>query len=142
MSMTLSRNSRPSMRSCSAGCSREPMMRREAALNNVSIRKVDLPPPDTPVTQVKVPSGISAVTFDDYHRVADVAQVLQRIEQARIVALMQADRRLVQHVEHAGETGADLRSQPDALALAARQRAGIARQRQIVEADIVQEPQP
>ena len=38
-------------------------MRREAALNSVSIRKVDLPPPDTPVTAVKVPSGISAVTF-------------------------------------------------------------------------------
>ena len=39
------------------------MMRREAALNSVSIRKVDLPPPETPVTPVKVPSGISAVTF-------------------------------------------------------------------------------
>lgn len=25
--------------------------------------KVDLPPPDTPVMQVKVPAGISAVTF-------------------------------------------------------------------------------
>jgi hypothetical protein len=25
--------------------------------------ELDLPPPDTPVTQVKVPSGISAVTF-------------------------------------------------------------------------------
>jgi hypothetical protein len=25
--------------------------------------KVDLPPPETPVMQVKVPSGISAVTF-------------------------------------------------------------------------------
>ena len=48
------------MRSCAAGCSREPMMRRDAALYSVSIRKVDLPPPETPVTQVKVPSGISA----------------------------------------------------------------------------------
>ena len=38
-------------------------MRRDAALNSVSIRKVDLPPPETPVTAVKVPSGISAVTF-------------------------------------------------------------------------------
>ena len=175
-------------------------MRREAALNSVSIRKVDLPPPETPVTAVKVPSGISAVTsfrllprapttlmrrpflpgrraagvaissspdrylpviearighdvarralgdhlaamdagggadvddivgmqdgvlvvLDDDHRVADVAQVLQRVEQPGIVALVQADRRLVQHVEHAGQPGADLRGEPDALALAAR----------------------
>src|SRR5690606_36674956 len=39
------------------------MMRRDAALNSVSIRNVDLPPPDTPVTHVKVPSGKPAVTF-------------------------------------------------------------------------------
>src|SRR5690606_16596468 len=53
----------------------------------------------------------------------------------------QADRRLVEHVEHAGEAGADLRGQPYALALAARQRAGVARQSEIVEADVVEEPQ-
>ncbi len=76
------------------------------------------------------------------HRVADVAQVLERLEQPGVVALMQADGGLVQHVEHAGEPRADLRGQPDALALAARQRAGRARQRQIVEADVDQELQP
>ena len=180
---------------------------------------VDLPPPETPVTQVKRPSGISAVTFlrllpraptsfsarpllglrrlagtgtdgspvrywpvsearvrhdllrralgddlaavdagagadvedviglqdrvlvvlDDDHRVAEVAQALQRAEQALVVALVQADRGLVEHVEHAGEAGADLRGEADALALAARQRAGGAGQRQVVEADIDQE---
>ena len=52
---------------------------------------------------------------------------LQRFEQPRVVALVQADRRLVEHVEHAGEARADLRGQPDALALAAGQRAGAAR---------------
>ena len=82
------------------------------------------------------------VMLDDDHRIADIAQVLQRIEQAGIVALVQADRRLVEHVEHAGQAGADLRGKPDALALAARQRAGIARQRQIIEPDIVEEAQP
>ena len=51
-------------------------------------------------------------------------------------------RRLVEHVEHAGEAGADLRGQANALALAARQRAGAARQRQIFEADIDQELEP
>ena len=48
---------------------------------------------------------------------------LQRVEQARVVALVQADRGLVEHVEHAGQARADLRGEPDALALAARQRA-------------------
>ena len=65
-----------------------------------------------------------AVVLDDDHRVAEVAQALQRVEQARVVALVQADRRLVEHVEHAAQAGADLRRQADALPLAARQRRG------------------
>ena len=64
---------------------------------------------------------------------------LQRREQPVVVALMQPDRRLVQHVEHAGQARADLRGEPDALALAARQRAGGARQGQIFEPDIASE---
>ena len=67
------------------------------------------------------------VMLDHDHGVAEVAQALEGFEQARIVALVQADRRLVEHVEHAGEAGADLRGEPDALALAAGQRAGGAR---------------
>ena len=82
------------------------------------------------------------VMLDDDHRVAEIAQPLQRRQQPVVVALMQADRRLVEHVEHAGEAGADLRGQADALALAARQRAGGARQGQIFEPDIAQEAQP
>ena len=81
------------------------------------------------------------VVLDDDHGVAEVAQVAQRLEQARVVALVQADRRLVEHVEHAGQARADLRGEADALALAAGERAGIARQRQVVEADVVQEVQ-
>ena len=51
-------------------------------------------------------------------------------------------RRLVQHVEHAGQPRADLRGEADALALAARQRAGGAREREIFEPDVDQEAQP
>ena len=80
--------------------------------------------------------------LDDDDGVAEVAQALERVEQARVVALMQPDRRLVEHVKHAGEAGADLRGEPDALALAAGQRAGGARERQIIEPDIDQEFQP
>ncbi len=49
------------MRSCGAGTSPDPIKRRAAALYSVSTTSVDLPPPDTPVTQVKVPSGKPAV---------------------------------------------------------------------------------
>ena len=63
-------------------------------------------------------------------------------EQRAVVALMQADRRLVEHVEHAGQVRADLRRQPDALAFAARQRRRAAPEREIADADIVEEPQP
>ena len=82
------------------------------------------------------------VMLDDDHRVAEVAQVVERFEQPRIVALVQADRRLVEHVEHAGEAGADLRGEADALALAARQRAASRGEGEIVEADIDEEAQP
>ena len=59
------------------------------------------------------------VVLDDDDRVAEVAQPLQGREQPPVVALVQPDRRLVQHVEHAGQPRADLRGQPDPLALAA-----------------------
>jgi hypothetical protein len=36
-------------------------------------------------------------------------------QQAVVVALVQADGRFVEHVHHAGQAGADLRGQPDAL---------------------------
>ncbi len=60
----------------------------------------------------------------------------------RVVALVQADRRLVEHIEHAGQPGADLRGEANALALAAGQRARGARERQIFKADIDQKFQP
>jgi hypothetical protein len=66
------------------------------------------------------------VMFHHDDRVALVAQVLQRREQPVVVALVQADGRLVEDVEDAGQAGADLGGEPDALALAARQRAGVA----------------
>src|SRR5690606_10586235 len=60
------------------------------------------------------------VVLDDDDRVAEVTQTLQGFEQACIVALVQADGWLVEHIEHAGETRADLAGQTDALAFAAR----------------------
>ncbi len=51
------------------------------------------------------------VVLDHQHRIADVAQMLERSQQAVIVALVQADRGFVEYVHHAGEAGTDLRRQ-------------------------------
>ena len=57
------------------------------------------------------------VVLDDDHAVAEVTQVLERRQQPVVVALMQTDRRLVEHVHHAGQSRPDLRCKPDALRL-------------------------
>ena len=82
------------------------------------------------------------VVLDDEHGVAEIAKPAQRREQTPVVALVQPDRRLVEHVQHAGELRSDLRRQPDALAFAARQRGRAAPERQIADADVDQKPQP
>ena len=82
------------------------------------------------------------VMLDDDHGVAEVAKVPQRPQEPGIVALMQADRRFVEDIEHAGQPGAYLRREPDALAFPAGESPGAARQAQIFEPDIDQEAEP
>jgi len=48
--------------------------------------------------------------FDDDHAIAEAAQPAQRYPIARIIALMQADGGLIQHIKHAGQARADLRA--------------------------------
>ena len=82
------------------------------------------------------------VVLDDDERVAEVAQPQQRVEQLLVVALVQADGRLVEHVEHADKAGADLRGEPDPLRLAAGQGRARPVQAQVVEAHVEQEAEP
>jgi hypothetical protein len=82
------------------------------------------------------------VVLDDDHAVAAVAQLVERLDQAVVVALVQPDRRLVEDVEHADQRRADLRGQPDALRLAARQGRRGAVEAEVVEADVHQEAEP
>ena len=63
------------------------------------------------------------VVLDDDERVAEVAEGDERVDEATVVALVEPDARLVEHVEHAREAGPDLGGEPDALRLAAGQRA-------------------
>ena len=82
------------------------------------------------------------VMLDDDDGVAEIAQAAEGDEEAVIVALVEADAGLVEHVEHAGEAGADLAGEADALALAAGEGAAGAVEVEIVEADIVEEAEP
>ena len=59
------------------------------------------------------------IMLDDQHGIAEVTQAPQRDKQPFIVALMQADGRLVQHIQHASQAGTDLRCQAYALRFAA-----------------------
>ena len=81
------------------------------------------------------------VVLDDDNGIADIAQALERLDQALVIALVKADRRLVQNVQDAHEAGADLRCQTNTLGLAAGQRRRGAVERQVVEADVDQKTQ-
>ncbi len=90
---------------------------------------------------IGVPDGVGIV-LDDEHGVAEVAQAGQRAQQAVVVALVQADAGLVQDVEHAHQAGADLGRQADALGLAAAQGAAFAVEREVAQADVLEEAEP
>ena len=82
------------------------------------------------------------VVLDDEHGVAERLQPLQRRDQAVVVALVEADRRLVEDVEDADELRADLRREPQPLCLAARQRLRGAVELEVADADVGEEGEP
>ena len=82
------------------------------------------------------------VVLDDEHGVAERLQPLQRRDQAVVVALVEADRRLVEDVEDTDELGADLRREPEPLRLAARQRLRGAVELEVADADVGEEGEP
>ena len=59
------------------------------------------------------------VVLDHDHRVAEVAQAVEGGDQLLVVALVQPDRGLVEHVHDADQAGADLGREADPLRLAA-----------------------
>src|SRR5204863_4601716 len=75
-------------------------------------------------------------------RVAEVAETLQCVEEPPVVALMETDRRLVQDVEHTDEPGPDLRCEPDPLRLSPGERPRRPPEREVVEPDVDEEPEP
>ena len=77
------------------------------------------------------------VVFHHQHAVTDVAQVFQGVDEAVVVALVQANAGFVQHIHHACQARANLRGQADSLRLTARQRVGAARETQVGETHII-----
>ena len=74
--------------------------------------------------------------LDHQNRVTEIPQPFQGAQQAVIVPLVQPDAWLIENIKHPHQAGADLRGQTDPLRLAAAQRAALAIQRQITEADV------
>ncbi len=82
------------------------------------------------------------VVLDDEHGVAEVAQPGQRRDELGVVALVEADRRLVEDVQDAHQGRPDLGREADPLRLAAGQRHARPVERQVVEPDVDEEPEP
>ena len=82
------------------------------------------------------------VVLDHDDGVAEVAEPLERADEPVVVALVKPDRRLVEDVEDADELRADLGREPQALRLPARQRGRRAVEREIADADVVEEREP
>ncbi len=82
------------------------------------------------------------VVLDDDDGIAEVAQLDQGIDQLAVVALVQSDRRFIEHVEDAHQLRADLRRQTDALSFTAGERGRAAVEHQIADADRAEKTEP
>ena len=80
--------------------------------------------------------------LDDEHGVALIAQLPEDRNEPQVVARVQTDRRLVEHVERADERGAERGGEVNPLRLAARERRRQPIERQVIEADVAQEREP
>src|ERR1017187_3478166 len=73
--------------------------------------------------------------------IAQIAETSQRLEQARVVALVEPNTRFVENIKDAGETRTDLCGQSNSLRFAAGERPALAIQRQISQSDLNQKLQ-
>lgn len=82
------------------------------------------------------------IMLDHEQGIAAGLELRQCVVQGLAVGRMQAGSRLIQHVHHAEQAGADLRRQAQALQLARRQRWSGAIHRQITQAERLQRADP
>ena len=81
------------------------------------------------------------VVLHHHQRIAHLAELVQGVEQDGVVARMQADGGLVEHVANALQVAAELGGEADALRLAAAERGRAAVQREVVETHFFEESQ-
>ena len=81
------------------------------------------------------------VVLDDEHAVAQVAQVLEGADESVVVALVQPDAGLIEHIHHARQARANLAGQADALRLAPGEGFGAAIQAEVVQAHVIEKAQ-
>ena len=74
----------------------------------------------TEIDDVIGPADRLLVVFDHEYGVTQIAQRFEGSNEPIVVAMMQSNRRFVEHVQHAAQLRADLCRQPDPLAFAAR----------------------
>ena len=91
------------------------------------------------VYQIISLAGGVFVVFDDDDGVIEIAQFVEGFQQAVVIALVKADAGFIQHIQDAGEAGADLGREADALSFAAAEGSCGALQAEIAEADVVEE---
>ena len=101
-----------------------------------------LPRPGSQVDDVVGGADGLLVVLDHDHRVAEVAEFAEGAEEACVVALVEADARLIQDIEHAYEAGADLGREPDPLRFAAGKTCRAPTQGQVSQSDISKEAEP
>jgi hypothetical protein len=82
------------------------------------------------------------LVLDDDHGVAVPGQRGDRLVQSPDVGRVQPDRRLVQHIQHAGGAGPDRRGELDPLPLSGGQRGAGPVESQVAEADVEQRREP
>ena len=82
-----------------------------------------------------------AVMLDHDDGVAEVAQPLERADQAVVVGRVQADARLIEHVGYADQSEAELGGESHALGLASGERAELSVECQVIEAGVREEGQ-
>ena len=73
----------------------------------------------TEIDHIVCPANSFFIVLNHQHGIAEVAEFFKRLQQTAVVAMVQSDGRLIQHVEDSAQLRSDLRSQADALAFAA-----------------------
>ena len=82
------------------------------------------------------------VVLDHNDGVAQIAELRERVQQALVVARVQADAGFIEDIQHTTELRADLRGQTDTLRLTATETFGAAIERQIIEPNVHQKAKP